>query len=254
MHSSTRILSAFVPLALYSLGGCAVPATDAPPTQTTAQPAANARQSAQPSARAALERVLEVVATPAAASAGWEPSRIEARGVEAGVRVWMDVEVRGADEQETNALAERLLESLRGLEGASEVEVRGSYAREATWVRLSGVSLVFEAPAPRAGVAAEDGRDLMSSIRGLSTEPEIRLGGVDIERRGDDDTALEVSAHAPAGGQRLDNLRRFLSELETRHGRVRIVRVSLKSAWKAGVEPAPDPLRFHWLIEVESGI
>lgn len=73
---------------------------------------------------------------------------------------------------------------------------------------------------------------------------------MDIGAVGQNENVLSVSAHAPAGGQRLDRPRTFLSELEARHPGACVVRVTLNSAWRAGVEPAPEPLRFHWQIEV----
>jgi ribosome maturation factor RimP len=255
MRDSMLVLAAFLALALALGGDCSVPATETPQTQASAEPAstaATAEPAPQASVRAPLERVLDVVATPAAASAGWELARIEARRDDAALRVSMDVEVRGSDELQVNANFELLLDALRGLEGARKVDVHSSQATEPTWLRLSGVTVEFEAPAPQTRVAAAAEPDLMTSIRNVAADSAVRLGSVDI-RRLNDDGALRVSASNPAGGRRLDSLRRFLSELEARHPGARVVRVSFESAWRTGEGPKPDPMGFHWQIEVERG-
>ena len=255
MRDSMLVPAAFLPLALALGGSCSVPATATPQTQASAEPASTAttaEPASQPSVRAPLERVLAVVATPAAASAGWELARIEARGDDDALRVSMDVEVHGSDEGQVNASLGLLLDALRGLQGARKVDVHSSQATEPTWLRLSGVTVEFDAPAPQAGVAAAAEPDLMSSIRNAAADSAVRLGSVDIAKLNDDGD-LRVSANNPARGQRLDSLRRFLSELEARHPGARVVRVSFEPAWHTGDGPKPDPMRFRWQIEVERG-
>lgn len=248
MHASTLTLASFLPLVFASFVACAASDAEAPPT---APPAAVA-EAPRPSTRAALEAVLGLVAAPEAQSEGWEPSRIEARGDEGHLRVFLDVEVRGADAADTAARFAKLLEELRGLDGALECGVRRSYDQNPNWLRASGICVTFESGAPRLVADSAELPDFMSALRSLSTEPEVRLGGVDIGRRGDDDD-LRVRAHAPGTGERLERVQRFAAGIEERIPGASVVRVLLQAAWDVGAEPAPEPRRFHWELEVERG-
>lgn len=256
MHASTRFLAAFLPFALASAGACAVTEAAAPPSKGAAIAGTGATETAaalRPSTRAALERVLDVVVTPGRTD--WELSRIDARGDDRGVHLVLDVDVLGSDEVAVTVNLELLLDVLRGLEGAREVDVRESHALEPTRLRLRGVSLEFAPEPPRALVKAVE-QDFMVTLRGLAAEPDVRLGGVDIEKSGggDEKDGLRISAHMPSEGERLDRLRIFLGELEQRVPDARVVRISLKPAWRAGAEPAPSPARFHWHFDVERGV
>ena len=249
MHAFAKVLTVFLPLA----SGCATAQEPTPAAVAADVPAAPVAAASRPSARPALERVLEVVATPAAVAAGWELQRVDARGDGTSVRLSLDVDVLGTDEAAVTVGLERLLDALRGMDGARQVTLRSSHPAEPTRLRLSGLSLELASEAPRAVAAGGAQRDLEVSLRTLAADADVRLGGVDIERLGNEVETVFVSAHMPERGERLDRLARFMSEIEARHPDARVVRVTLKPAWRAGTDPAPEPRRYHWQIEVELG-
>lgn len=249
MHASTLTLASFLPLAFASFAACAAPAAEAPATATVTAVA----EAARPSTRVALEAVLGLVAAPEAERAGWELSRVEARSDDGRVRVFLDVEVRGADEVDTAARFRMLIDELIRLDGALECSVRSSHDKDPTWLQVSGICVAFESGAPRPVAEGAERPDVMTALRGLASEPEVRLGGVDIERRGNDDDEVRVQAHRPGTGERLERLQGFAAGIEERIPGACVVRVVLQAAWDAGAVPAPEPRLFHWEIEVARG-
>lgn len=236
MHASFKAL--FVGLSLAS--ACAAPRSE--PVVA----------SALPSVRPALERVLDVVAGPAAEASGRQLVRIEAQGDQEGADVVLDLDLHGPDDVALALGLEKLLDTLRGLDGARRVEVRSSRAEGIGHLRLSGLHLEFEPDAAPRTATGERGAHLMTSLRTLAADPDVRLGAVDIEAR-DGEDRVRISAHGPGGGEGLDRLRRFQAELESRLADARVVGVVLKPVWQPASEPAPTPARYHWRIDVERG-
>ncbi len=247
MHASTLTLATLLPLAFASIAACAAPSAEAPATMTAVA------EAPRPSTRGALEAVLGLVAAPEAESAGWELSRVEARSDDGRVRVFLDVEVRGVDEVDTAARFMKLIDELIRLDGALECTVRSSHDKDSTWLQVSGICVAFESGAPRVIAERTERPDVMTALRGLASEPEVRLGGVDIERRGNDDDDVRVQAHRPDTGERLERLQSFTAGIEERIPGARVVRVVLQAAWDVGAEPAPEPRLFHWELEVARG-
>jgi len=243
MHTAPRIATA---IALSMLAACAsAPANDAP---TPVQPLV--------SARAGLERVLEVIATDSAASAGWELVSIDAESSAERVVVLMDLDVTGADESQVNLRFDHLMDTLRGLEGVRGVDLRSTRPIESTRLAVTGLSLVFE-PCPALAYAGDGAaREIESSVRALAAQPDVRLGAVDIVRNRDivrdrPIARLRIRAKQPSQGERVDRLQTFLDGVEREVRGACVVSVSLRPAWDTRSEPAPTPRRFQWDFEVE---
>lgn len=253
MRSAMPSMVSMLAPALVAAGGCATPGSEAAPAPQTREISAPTGDAAEvrTSVLPALERVLEVLVVPKVDAAGCELARLDARSDPAGVRSVLDVDVTGPDEVTVNVRLERLLDSLRTLEGARGVEVRRSRTEGPTRARLEGVSIELAAESARPqGDAGE--ADWMTALRNLASDPATRLGGVEIERRGDDDDALRVSAYKPDRGRRLDRLRSYMAAIESQLPGANVVRVSLEPGGSDGAAPSEPPL-YHWRIDIERG-